>query len=106
MRTLLERTTPYRVCGEAVDGVDAIEKAKALRPDLILIDFAMPEMNGVEASSVLSGIMPRVPIVLFSIHKNLIGKAIAHAAGIALVLAKPEDWPILPERLSQLLQTC
>src|SRR5712671_3639014 len=52
----------FEVCGEAADGVEAIEQAKKLKPDLIVLDLAMPRMNGAEAASVLSTTMPEVPI--------------------------------------------
>ena len=45
IRLFLE-TKGFAICGEAVDGVDAIEKAKQLKPDLIVLDVAMPRMNG------------------------------------------------------------
>src|SRR5215470_6932802 len=67
-RLFLETQLDFEVCGEAVDGVDAIEKAKQLKPDLIVLDLAMPEMNGIEAASVIKGMMPRVPIVLFALY--------------------------------------
>jgi CheY-like chemotaxis protein len=54
----------FEVCGEGADGVEAIEQAKKLRPDLIVLDLAMPRMNGAEAASILSTTMPDVPIVL------------------------------------------
>src|SRR6267378_7906120 len=44
----------FEVCGEAADGVEGIEQAKKLKPDLIVLDLAMPRMNGAEAASVLS----------------------------------------------------
>src|SRR5579859_842092 len=65
IRIFLEKRG-FQVCGEAADGVEAIEKAKALKPDLIILDLAMPRMNGMEAASVLSSIMPSVPIVLLT----------------------------------------
>ena len=54
IRLFLE-TKGFAICGEAVDGVDAIEKAKQLKPDLIVLDLAMPRMNGVGAASVPEG---------------------------------------------------
>src|SRR6267378_1326406 len=44
----------FEVCGEAADGVEAIEHAKKLKPDLIVLDLVMPRMNGAEAASILS----------------------------------------------------
>src|SRR5258706_9940851 len=58
----------FEVCGEAADGVQAIEQAKKLKPDLIVLDLAMPRMNGAEAASVLSTTMPSVPIVLLTLY--------------------------------------
>jgi YesN/AraC family two-component response regulator len=52
------------VCGEAVDGEDAIEKTRKLKPDLILLDVVMPRTNGIVAASVLKEMMPDVRIVL------------------------------------------
>jgi DNA-binding NarL/FixJ family response regulator len=54
------------VCGEAFNGVDAIEKARTLNPDLILLDYSMPAMNGIETGSVLKAMLPQVPITLFT----------------------------------------
>src|ERR1700730_381281 len=55
-----------KVCGEAVDGYDAIEKAKQLKPDLIILDISLPRMNGILAASILKEMHPRTPIVLFN----------------------------------------
>jgi DNA-binding NarL/FixJ family response regulator len=61
----------FTVCGEAVDGYDAIQKADELKPDLILLDFAMPRMNGIEAAPILKKMLPEKPIVLLSSHYAL-----------------------------------
>jgi DNA-binding NarL/FixJ family response regulator len=58
----------FEVCGEAIDGVDALEKAAELDPALILLDLRMPRMNGVEAASVLKTRMPNVRIVLLTMY--------------------------------------
>jgi CheY-like chemotaxis protein len=69
-------------------GSDAIEQAKKLKPDLIVLDLAMPRMNGAEAASILSQTMPDVPIVLLTLYQNVLGSAVASAVGIRAVLDK------------------
>src|SRR5258708_20864621 len=54
----------FQVCGEAADVIEAIEKAKKLRPDLIVLDLAIPRVNGGAVASDLSLIMPGVPVDL------------------------------------------
>ncbi len=58
----------FDVCGEAVDGYDAIQEAEELKPDLILLDFAMPRMNGIEAAPILKKMQPDTPIVMLTSH--------------------------------------
>jgi PleD family two-component response regulator len=67
LRSLVE-TEQFTVCGEAANGAEAIEKAKELAPDLILLDFSMPGMNGGETAKVLKKSMPQVRIILFTLH--------------------------------------
>ena len=90
IRRFLESKTAYQICGEAVDGLDAVEKAKALKPDLILLDLAMPRMNGAEAATVLRDVMPEVPIVLFTMYDESVGKSLISSLGIKAVLSKPD----------------
>src|ERR1700757_3710198 len=63
------------VCGEAVNGEEAIEKAWELKPDLVLLDVAMPRTNGIVAASVLKEMMPEVRIILFTMYSDAIAKA-------------------------------
>src|SRR5712672_2979635 len=80
----------FEVCGEAADGVEAIEQAKKLKPDLIVLDLAMPRMNGAEAASVLSTTMPEIPVVLLTLYRNVIGTALASAVGVKAILDKTD----------------
>jgi len=54
------------VRGEAVDGYDAIEKARVLKPDLIVLDVSMPRMNGSEAAPRWKKMLPHTPMILFT----------------------------------------
>src|ERR1700730_19122344 len=64
LRSFVEARTDFEVCGEAVNGLDAIEKARTLHPDLIVMDLSMPVMNGLEAETVLKAMLPEVPVVI------------------------------------------
>lgn len=78
------------VCGEAANGLAAIASAERLNPDLILLDLAMPVMNGVEAASVLRSKLPRVCIVLFTMYTDAVSRALATTVGVDLVVAKSD----------------
>jgi DNA-binding NarL/FixJ family response regulator len=102
IRFFLE-TKGFEICGEARDGVDAIEKAKQMKPDLTVLDVAMPRMNGVEAASVLKRIMPDVPIVWFTMYKELVGSSLTGAVGVDAVLSKPDGVAGLAECVQGLI---
>ena len=51
LRSLLSSRPEWIICGEAVDGLDAVEKAKTLRPAVVLMDISMPRMNGLDATA-------------------------------------------------------
>jgi two-component system, OmpR family, response regulator MprA len=95
----------FDVCGEAADGVEAIEQAKKLKPDLIVLDLVMPRMNGAEAASILSQTMPGVPIVLLTLYQNVLGSALASAVGIRAVLDKTEGLDKLVACVRSLLRS-
>jgi NarL family two-component system response regulator LiaR len=94
VRQVLKRYLSTRsdvvVCGEAVNGREAVQRAMALRPDLVLLDLAMPELNGAEVASVLKGAMPETRIILFTMYRDSIGKYLTSATGIDVVLSKPD----------------
>src|SRR6266403_882651 len=103
LRVFVESKTAFTVCGEAGHGVEAVEKAKQLQPDLIILDLSMPIMNGAEAAVVLKRMMPQMKIILFTMHADNVGKALAAAVGIDLTLSKTDGLQKLDEHLKTLL---
>lgn len=90
IRAAVEGFTNFRVCGEASNGTEAIQRAKELRPDLIIMDLAMPLMNGLEAASILKNELPGVPVVLFTLYADLVHGPRSPMFGITAVLSKEE----------------
>jgi len=90
IRLDLEGRNGLHVCGEAVDGSDAIEKARRLKPDLIILDFSMPVMNGLQAAAVLSREMPTVPLILFTMHAAFVAASEVRSSGISAVVPKDQ----------------
>ena len=64
------REGDFNVCGEAENGQEAVEKAQLLQPDLIVTDLSMPVMNDLEEARVLKELMPTVPVILFTAHRD------------------------------------
>ena len=88
VRRLFTVHPKFEVCGEAEHGREAVEKAPTLRPDLIVLDLAMPVMNGLEAAPLLIKILPRVYIILFSNHNGPQVERLSRDAGIHAVVHK------------------
>jgi DNA-binding NarL/FixJ family response regulator len=78
------------VCGEATNGREAIVKAEQLQPQVILLDLAMPGINGLTAARRLKRVLPEVQLILFTGHGNLFKSDEANSAGISAVFSKSE----------------
>jgi DNA-binding NarL/FixJ family response regulator len=105
IRDFLETRTDWNIAGEAQDGADAIQKAIKLKPDLILLDFLMPTMNGMETASVLKKMMPDVRIVVFTMFDQALGETLRSAVGVDLVLPKPDGLTSLVKSVERLMET-
>ncbi len=103
LRVFVESQTSFKVCGEAGHGTEAIERAKKLQPELILLDLNMPVLNGAEAAGVLKAMLPLTKIILFSMHMDSVPRSLAAAIGVDLALSKSDGITKLGEHLKKLL---
>src|ERR1700730_10340567 len=67
---ILSSRADVDVCGEAENGKEAIEKANALKPDLIILDISMPVLSGFDAAREIRKTLPHVPILILSMHES------------------------------------
>ncbi len=88
VRSLLQSAQEWEICGEAVNGADAVVKARELNPDLILMDLTMPEMNGLEAARQIRKFPSEVKIVVFSMHESEQIRQDCKAAGVNAFVSK------------------
>jgi DNA-binding NarL/FixJ family response regulator len=103
VRALLDRHAGWRVCAEASNGNEAISLAQEYTPDLIVMDFAMPVLDGLKASREISKAMPSVPIVLHTQHYFGALVEQARKVGITTVISKSETGEKLIPAIETLL---
>jgi len=100
---LFKREADFEVCGEAEDGKKAIEKARELHPDIIVLDLSMPVMNGFDAARVLKRLMPTVPLIMYSAFGDKVAEHQARLIGISEVVSKSEHASVLSHKARGLL---
>jgi DNA-binding NarL/FixJ family response regulator len=87
---IFKREADFDVCGEAGNGHEAIRVAQLLSPDLIVLDLAMPVMNGLDAARMLRRLMPAVPLIMYSGIGDRVVEQQARLIGIAALISKAE----------------
>jgi DNA-binding NarL/FixJ family response regulator len=90
LRSLFTLYSKWDVCGEAVDGRQAVDAAVALKPDLVLLDYKMPNGNGIEAALELKQKLPNTPVVIFTLYKTNELESEARQVGVRAVVGKEE----------------
>jgi DNA-binding NarL/FixJ family response regulator len=103
IRRALERDTPFEVCGEAINGTDAVSKAKELSPDLIILDVRMPRLNGIEVAGILRYALPEIRIVLVTMYAEDLEESLTSVFRIDAVLDKANGLTQLTARVRNLL---
>lgn len=91
LRTCLEQDPQWKVCGEAENGKQAVEKVAELKPDIVLLDMQMPLMNGLEAARRIKELSPDTAMLMFTMHASAELLQEARAAGIRNVVSKTDQ---------------
>lgn len=88
LRIMLEGQKGWQICAEASNGSEAILKAQESKPDAVILDFAMPLMDGLDAAREITRTLPSVPILLFTLYDSPEMTLAAKEAGVSRVLPK------------------
>jgi DNA-binding NarL/FixJ family response regulator len=88
LRALLEPSSEWEIGGEAVDGIDAVEKCTSLHPDIVILDITMPRLNGLEAARLIKKQNPQIRIVIITQHDSPQVQAAALEAGAQAFVTK------------------
>jgi DNA-binding NarL/FixJ family response regulator len=93
VRLTLQLRDDLQIVGEASDGLEAVQKAKVLRPDLILLDIDLPTLNGIQAARQLRDLAPRAQILFLSVESSsdVVGEALKLGAGYVHKLRTQSD---------------
>jgi two-component system chemotaxis response regulator CheY len=95
LRLLLGFRLNWTVCGEADNGRSGVRKFHQLQPDVVVLDLAMPDMDGIEAAKLMALDNPKIPIILFTVLDIDGLERVASEAGISAIVPKTEAWNLL-----------
>lgn len=90
LRAVLEQQESWRVSSEARNGVEALHNVLESQPDLIVLDYRMPDLNGVEVAKQISKMYPKIPILMVTLHLSRQLSDAAREAGIRGACAKQD----------------
>jgi DNA-binding NarL/FixJ family response regulator len=97
VRVLLESHPGWRVCGEASDGVEAINKTRELHPDIVIMDLSMPHMSGLEATRQIHLSFPGTQILILTLHDfPQMAKVVQRAGAQGCVLKSESSRYLIP----------
>src|SRR5438477_3115570 len=90
LRSILEQQTAWQVCDEARTGAEAIHRVQNAPPDVILLDFQMPDLNGLDVAQQISQLFPQIPILMVTIHLSSQLAEAAKRVGVRGACAKSD----------------
>jgi DNA-binding NarL/FixJ family response regulator len=93
------------ICGEAENGQQAVERVKELRPDIVILDWTMPVMNGLQAAQMIRSLAPETKIIVFSLHDGNTVREEALRAGADVFLHKTATGEEILKTIAALMGT-
>ena len=90
LRSWIEGNADFQVCGEAENGMVAVQKVEEMHPDVVILDLQMPVMDGLEAARKISNIAPDTAMVMFTMHPSRELLRVAQAVGVRDVVSKTD----------------
>lgn len=105
LRMRLGLESDFAIAGEAGDGIEALELARNLQPDIVVMDVKMPRMDGITAVSQLQVAAPHIPVVMSSIHDDALTRSRAYTAGAAAFIGKQEGVELLIDTIRQVAKS-
>ncbi len=102
VRTILESSSEYEICGEAGDGDQTLELANRLRPDIVITDISMTPTNGLEVAQKLHFLLPDAKVLILTMHDSVEMLRAAAVAGASGYLLKSDAEELLVSALQSL----
>jgi DNA-binding NarL/FixJ family response regulator len=116
-RAVIERQAGWEVCGLAATGREAVEQSRELKPDIVVMDMSMPELNGLDAAVQIKRALPKTEILIFTAHtsedlirevfesgaKSFINKAEAHTYLVEAIESLSRHKPFFTDNVSEVL---
>jgi DNA-binding NarL/FixJ family response regulator len=90
LRATLNEHEGWTVCGEAANGRQAVLMVSQLRPDLVVLDWSMPVLNGLDAATEILKLSPQTPIVMFTLHKDSVIELAVKRLGVKQMVSKSD----------------
>src|SRR5215469_13397248 len=104
LRNLINSHDGWQVCAEAQNGSEAVTRARELHPDLIVLDLAMPVMDGINAAREITRSSPEARVIMFTLHASPEVEEQAKLVGVRQVVSKARDGARLLTAIEQELE--